>query len=223
MGQKVHPISFRLAVNRTWNSKWFSVQRYREFLREDVQIRKFLIRKLKGAGLSNIEIERSANNVTITIYTSKPGLVIGRGGAGSEGLRKDLSRQFVREPKVQLKLNIQEISRPELDASIVTQNVIEQIEKRLPFRRILKQTVEQVKRAGAPGVKVMVSGRLNGAEIARREYLAWGRLPLQTLRANIDFSRGTAHTTYGTIGVKVWIYQGDVFKNRPANSDEGGA
>ena len=221
MGQKVHPISFRLAVIRTWNSKWFSADRYREFLREDIEIRKFLTRKLKGAGLAKIEIERSTNNLTVTIHTSKPGLVIGRGGAGSENLKRDLSRRFIRQPKVQLKLNIQEVSRPELDASIVTQNVIEQIEKRLPFRRILKQTVEQVKRAGALGVKVMVAGRLNGAEIARTEHLAWGRLPLQTLRANIDYCRGTAHTTYGTIGVKVWIYTGDVFKTRPAASNEG--
>lgn len=221
MGQKVHPISFRLAVIRTWNSKWFSVKHYREFLREDVEIRKFLTQKLKGAGLAKVEIERSTNNLTVTVHTSKPGLVIGRGGAGSENLKREISRRFIRQPKIQLKLNIQEVSRPELDASIVTQNVIEQIEKRLPFRRILKQTVEQVKRAGALGVKVMVAGRLNGAEIARTEYLGWGRLPLQTLRANIDYSRGTAHTTYGTIGVKVWIYTGDVFKNRPAGSNEG--
>lgn len=212
MGQKVHPISYRLGVIRTWNSKWFSLRNYRAYLREDLEIKKYLATKLKTAGLSKIEIERSSNSITITIHTSKPGVVIGRGGAGSEDLRKEVRRRFIKNPKLQLKLTISEVNRPELDAAIVVQNVVEQLEKRMPFRRVLKQTVEQVKRAGAQGVKIMVGGRLNGAEIARSEYLTWGKLPLQTIRADIDYSRGAARTTYGAIGVKVWIYKGEVFE-----------
>jgi len=214
MGQKVHPISYRLGIIRTWNSKWFSVKRYREYLRQDLEIKKYLSVKLKSAGLSKIEIERSSGSLTVIIHTSKPGVVIGRGGAGSEVLRKEIRQKFIRDPKLQLRITIQEINRPEIDAGIVVQNVVEQLEKRMPFRRILKQTVESVKRAGAQGVKIMVGGRLNGAEIARTEYLTWGKLPLQTIRADIDYSRGAARTTYGAIGVKVWIYKGEIFKKQ---------
>ncbi len=214
MGQKVHPISYRLGIIRTWNSKWFSARDYRRYLREDLEIKKYLATKLKGAGISKIEIERSSNSLTAIIHTSKPGVVIGRGGAGSEQLRKEVKRAFIRDPKLQVKLTIHEVSRPELDATIVVQNIAEQLEKRLPFRRILKQTVEQVKRAGAQGVKISVAGRLNGAEIARTEYLTWGKLPLQTIRADIDYSRGAARTTYGAIGIKVWIYKGEVFEKK---------
>jgi small subunit ribosomal protein S3 len=214
MGQKVHPISYRLGIIRTWNSKWFATRDYRAFLRQDLEIKKHLTKKLKGAGISKIEIERSSNNLTVIIHTSKPGVVIGRGGAGSEDLRKEVRQLFIRDPKLQLKLTIHEVNRPELDASIVVQNIAEQLEKRLPFRRVLKQTVEQVKRAGAQGVKIQLAGRLNGAEIARTEHLTWGKLPLQTIRADIDYSRGAARTTYGAIGVKVWIYKGEVFEKK---------
>ncbi|USN53756.1 MAG: 30S ribosomal protein S3 [Candidatus Nomurabacteria bacterium] len=220
MGQKVHPIGFRLGINRNWNSRWFSARAYREYLKQDVNIRKHITNKLKNSGISRIDIERSSGSMTVTIHTSKPGLVIGRGGAASEELRVEIRRKFIRDPKLQLKLSIQEITRPEVDANIVVQNVIEQLEKRMPFRRVLKTTIESVKRAGAEGVKVMVAGRLNGAEIARTEYLTWGKLPLQTIRANIDYSRGVARTIYGAIGVKVWIYKGEVFAKEQGNTEE---
>lgn len=213
MGQKVHPKSFRLGVTTDWNSKWFSSREYPKLLRQDVKIRKFLKEKLPAAGVSVVEIERSLQNLTITINTSKPGVVIGRGGAGIELLKKGIKNLLMGQGKYNVKVNIQEVSKPELSAQIMVGNMAEQIEKRLPFRRVLKQTIEQVMNAGAEGVKVMVAGRLNGSEIARTEMLTQGSLPLQTLRANIDFGRGEAQTTYGKIGIKVWIYKGKVFKN----------
>lgn len=211
MGQKVHPKSFRLGVTTDWNSKWFSSREYPKLLRQDVMIRKYLKTKLPAAGVALVEIERSLQNLIVTIHTSKPGVVIGRGGAGIELLKKDLKQQLMGQGKYNLKLNIQEVNKPELSAQIMVGNMAEQIEKRLPFRRVLKQTIEQVMNAGALGVKVMVAGRLNGSEIARTEMLSQGSLPLQTLRANIDYGRGEAHTTYGKIGIKVWIYKGKVF------------
>lgn len=213
MGQKVHPKAFRLGVTTDWNSKWFSSREYPKLLRQDVKIRKFLKEKLPAAGVSLVEIERSLQNLTITINTSKPGVVIGRGGAGIELLKKGIKNLLMGQGKYNIKVNIQEVSKPELSAQIMVGNMAEQIEKRLPFRRVLKQTIEQVMNAGAEGVKVMVAGRLNGSEIARTEMLTQGSLPLQTLRANIDYGRGEAHTTYGKIGIKVWIYKGKVFKN----------
>jgi small subunit ribosomal protein S3 len=212
MGQKVHPKAFRLALTKAWNSKWFAGRDYARLLKEDTQIRKTITDQLKDAGVSRVEIERGANTVTVTIATSRPGVVIGRGGAGVEVLRKSLARVVQVKTKGALKLNIEEVGRPNLDAQIVVKGMIDQIQKRMPFRRILRTTVEQVQRAGADGVRVMLSGRLNGAEIARTEQLAWGSIPLQTLRADIDFGRGAARTTYGAIGVKVWIYKGDVFE-----------
>lgn len=212
MGQKVHPKSFRLAVTKNWNSKWFADRDYSTLLKEDVRIRKTVSEVLKDAGISRVEIERGANTVTVTIATSRPGVVIGRGGTGVETLRQSLIKVVRAKAKGALKLNIEEVGRPNLDAQIVVKGIVDQLQKRLPFRRILRTTVEQVQRAGADGVKVMLSGRLNGAEIARTEQLAWGSIPLQTLRADIDYGRGAARTTYGTIGVKVWIYKGDVFE-----------
>ncbi len=211
MGQKVHPKSFRLGVSTGWNSKWFSARNYSTLLRQDTQIRKFLKTKLVNAGVAKVEIERSLQNLTITIHTSKPGVVIGRGGQGIEALRKGLARMLMGQGKVNIKLNIQEVQKPELSAQIMVENIADQLQRRLPFRRVLKGTIEQVMQAGAKGVKVYVAGRLNGAEIARTEVLSQGALPLQTLRANIDYGRGEAHTTYGRIGVKVWIYKGEVF------------
>lgn len=211
MGQKIHPKAFRLGVINTWNSKWFARKNYAALVREDVTMRRYIFKKLREGGIASIDIERSPAALTVTLATSKPGVVIGRGGSGADALRKEIQKLFVKNPKMVVKLNIQEVRQPDLDAQIVVQNMIEQIEKRLPFRRVLKQTVEQVMRAGAQGVKVMIAGRLNGAEIARTEHLVRGKIPLQTLRANIDYSRGTAHTTYGTIGIKVWIYKGEVF------------
>lgn len=220
MGQKVHPKSFRLPVTGAYNAKWFSARNYPALLRQDVQIRKYLQSKLTNAGLSRIDIERSVQNLTVTISTSKPGVVIGRGGAGIETLRQGIRRLHMGQAKYNVKLNVQEVDKPELDAQIVVGNIAEQIEKRLPFRRVMKNTIEQVMQAGAKGVKVMLAGRLNGAEIARTEMLSNGSLPLQTLRAGIDFGRGEAQTTYGKIGIKVWIYTGQVFSSSGATITE---
>ncbi len=211
MGQKVHPKSFRLGVTSAWNSRWFTVRNYATLLRQDVQIRNFLKSKLPNAGLAGIDIERSLQNLTITVLTSKPGVVIGRGGQGIEALRQGIRRLHMGQGKFNVKLNVQEVSQPELSAQIMVGNIAEQIEKRLPFRRIMKNSIEQIRQAGALGVKITLAGRLNGAEIARTETLANGSLPLQTLRAAIDYGRGEAHTTYGKIGIKVWIYKGEVF------------
>lgn len=211
MGQKVHPKSFRLNYSKAWNSRWFSSRNYAQLLKQDVQIRKFLLSKLQNAGVSNIDIERSLQNLTITVMTSKPGVVIGRGGQGIEALRQGIRRLLMGQGKFNVKLNVQEINQPDLSAQVMVGNIAEQIEKRLPFRRIMKNSIEQVQQAGAQGVKITLAGRLNGAEIARTETLAKGSLPLQTIRAAIDFGRGEAHTTYGKIGIKVWIYKGEVF------------
>lgn len=211
MGQKVHPKAFRLGVTSAWNSRWFANRDYAKLLRQDVMIRKFLKTKLPVAGIAGIDIERSLQNLIVTIHTSKPGVVIGRGGAGIEALKEGVRKLLMGQGKYMIKLNIQEVAKPELSAQIVMGNMAEQIEKRLPFRRVLKTTVDQVMEAGAKGVKVQVAGRLNGADIARTEVLGKGSLPLQTLRAAIDYSRGEAHTTYGRIGIKVWIYTGEVF------------
>ncbi len=211
MGQKVHPKSFRLSVTGAYNSRWFSARNYATLLRQDVQIRKYLLGKLHNAGIARIDIERSLQNVTVTVHTSKPGVVIGRGGQGIETLRQAVRRLHMGQGKVNVKLNVQEVENPELSAQIIVGNIAEQIEKRLPFRRIMKNTIEQTMQAGAKGVKVMLAGRLNGAEIARTEMLSNGSLPLQTIRAGIDYGRGEAHTTYGKIGIKVWVYTGEVF------------
>lgn len=211
MGQKVHPKSFRLGVTAAYNSKWFSARNYAGLLKQDVSIRKFLLKKLPSAGLAKIDIERSVQNLTVTIHTSKPGVVIGRGGQGIESLRQGIRRLLMGQGKFNVKLNVQEVDKPELSAQIVVGNIAEQIEKRLPFRRVMKNAIEQVMSAGAKGVKIMLAGRLNGAEIARTEMLTQGSLPLQTLRAAVDYGRGEAHTTYGKIGIKVWIYTGEVF------------
>lgn len=211
MGQKVHPKSFRLGVTAAYNSRWFSARNYAGLLKQDVTIRKYLLKKLPNAGVAKIDIERSLQNLTVTIHTSKPGVVIGRGGQGIESLRLGIRRLLMGQGKHNVKLNVQEVDKPELAAQIVVGNIAEQIEKRLPFRRVMKNTIEQVMSAGAKGVKVMLAGRLNGAEIARTEMLTQGSLPLQTLRAAVDYGRGEAHTTYGKIGIKVWIYTGEVF------------
>ncbi len=217
MGQKVHPRIFRIGTTQQWKSRWFAKKNFADFLKQDLWIRKHIQKKLVDGGIADVIIERSGSTITVTIHTSKPGVVIGRGGSGAEELRKEITKTFL-DKKQQLKLTIEEVSQPSLNAQIVCRNVIEQIEKRLPFRRILKQSVDQVQKAGAKGVKVMVGGRLGGAEIARSEKLSWGSLPLQTLRADIDYARGTAHTTYGSIGVKIWIYKGDIFKRQQSTS-----
>lgn len=220
MGHKVHPKSFRIGVNTTWNSRWYADRRnYAKYLEQDTKIRKYLMTKLRSASVANIRIERSAEAITVTIFTPKPGVVIGRGGQGVEELKKTL-RTMVMQPKkkITVKLNIQEVDKPDTNAQVMMHTIVEQLEKRFPFRRALKQAVDTVMKAGAEGVKVEVAGRLNGAEIARTEHLSQGRLPLQTLRANVQFARGIAQTTYGVIGVKVWVYTGEVFGDEETES-----
>jgi small subunit ribosomal protein S3 len=210
MGQKVHPISFRNGVVTTWKSKWFAHRGYTKLLEQDIRIRKWLRVKLRGSGIANMEIERSAEAINIIIYTAKPGVIIGRGGAQVEELKKQIKQKFL-TPKQNVQLTIQEIPKAGLSANVVAEGMALEIEKRMPFRRVMKQAIDQVKKAGALGVKVQVGGRLNGAEIARTEMLSSGKVPLQTLRADVDYARTIASTTYGMIGIKVWIYRGEVF------------
>ena len=206
MGQKVNPKSFRIGSTFSWNSRWFAKADYAEKLRQDIEIRKHLVKELTDAAVERIDIERSSNKVTIVIYSAKPGIIIGRGGKGIEELKAKTQKKFFNK-KENLSVSIQEVKDPNLSAELVKQSIIMDIERRIPFRRAMKQAVGRVERAGAKGVKVIVSGRLNGAEIARSEKAIWGSIPLHTIRTNIDYSRGAARTTYGAIGVKVWIYK----------------
>jgi small subunit ribosomal protein S3 len=213
MGHKVHPKMYRMGVTNTWPSRWFARgDAYRNQLRQDLSIREFVKARLKDGAVSSVSIERSRGVVSIKIHTGKPGFVIGRGAAGIEELRKKLLKEFFRGRKVNLRVDVIEIPKANLDAEIVGQQVVSDLQRRLPFRRVLKTTVERVKRSGALGVKVSVSGRLNGAEIARRESLSWGKIPLTSIRADIDYAQTMARTQAGAIGVKVWIYRGDVFE-----------
>lgn len=219
MGQKVNPKIFRTGENQiyTWSSKWFaSKKEFKEYLKQDVQIRNFIKKELRDSSVAKIEIERSRNSVTVIIHTSKPGIIIGRAGAGAEELKKKIKGRFL-DKKINFNLNILEIPNPSLNAEIVLQNMIADIEKRVPFRRVIKQAISRVEKAGAEGVKVIISGRLDGAEIARSETLSWGKVPLHTLRADIDYARGAAQTVYGSVGLKIWIYKGEIFlKNKSA-------
>lgn len=209
----MHPKIFRVGQIYTWSSRWFSRKNsYQKLLKQDIEIKEFLKSKLKDAGVAQIETERSASNLMINIYAAKPGVVIGRGGSGIEELKKTLKDKFLK--KENLNINIYEVEKPVLSSPIVLQGMIADLEKRIPYRRVLKQTLNRVERAGAIGAKVCASGRLDGVEIARVEKLSFGRLPLQNLRADIDYAFGEAHTIYGKIGVKVWIYKGDVFADK---------
>ena len=214
MGKKVNPKILRIGITKTWPSKWFSTGNdYIKKIEQDVGIRRYLLRELREAGIDKIEIERSANNITVAIHTAKPGLIIGRGGTGVEDLKKKIHSKFLKNYRLgDIKINILEVDRPNLSAQIIVQSMILDLEKRMPFRRVMKQAMGRTERAGALGVKIIVAGRLNGVEIARSEMLSWGKVPLHTLRADIDYARGTAFTTYGTIGVKVWVYKGEVFE-----------
>lgn len=214
MGHKVHPTIFRINTTTTWPSRWFAREdAYRTQLRQDLAMREFLNKELKEAAVSRIDIERSRGLITVTVHTAKPGLVIGRSGDGIEAMKKKVMKQFfpMAAKTVRLNLSVVEVGRPSLQAPLVVQGVILDLERRMPFRRVLKMAIERVKKGGALGVKIAVSGRLNGAEIARREWLAWGKIPLTNLRADIDYSQDFARTMAGTVGVKVWIYRGDVF------------
>ncbi|MEM1178845.1 MAG: 30S ribosomal protein S3 [Acidobacteriota bacterium] len=210
MGQKTHPYGFRLSYNKTWHSRWYAEKDYANILHQDLDLRDKLKRRLSHAGVSEIDIERAANRLRVTIYTSRPGIIIGRKGAEVDKLRDDLRKMTGRE----VHINIQEIQRPELDAQLVSQSIAGQLERRVSFRRAMRKAMESAFRFGAKGVKIMVSGRLGGAEIARTEWYQEGRLPLHTLKADIDYGFAEARTTYGAIGVKVWVYKGDLLKEK---------
>lgn len=210
MGHKVNPTVFRLGTIYTWPSHWFAKKHsFAKLLKQDVEIRKFLRQQLKEVGLENVEIERAVNSLTLTIHAAKPGMIIGRGGTGVEELKKSLRKKFLK--KETLNLNILEVEKPSLSAPVVLQGMVADLEKRIPFRRVLKQALERVTRAGGLGARVWVSGRLNGAEIARSEVLSYGRLPLHNLRADVSYAFGEAQTIYGKIGIKIWIYRGEIF------------
>ncbi len=211
MGQKIHPVGLRLGITRTWDSRWFEKRHYIDWLHEDVAIRKYLNRWMRSAAISKVEIERRTNQVRVLINTAKPGIIIGKRGVGIEDIRKSLERLTGKNVQV----NVVEIKHPELDARLVGQNIVDQLEKRIAFRRAMKQAIMRTMKAGARGVKVQVSGRLGGAEIARTERNSDGKVPLHTLRADIDYAGVEAFTTFGRIGVKVWVYRGEVLPDQP--------
>jgi len=211
MGQKVHPYGFRLGVTKTWRSRWFAKQDYAKLLREDLELKDALRSRLKAAGISSIEVDRPGNKLRITIHTSRPGIIIGRKGAEIEKLKGDLAKKTKRE----VFIDIQEVHKPELDAQLVSESIALQLEKRVAFRRAMRKAVDSALRFGCKGIKVRVSGRLNGAEIARTEWYLQGRLPLHTLRADIDYGFTEANTTYGVIGIKCWVYKGEILPGGP--------
>jgi len=222
MGHKVHPFVFRIGIVTNWKSRWFSNKNYREFLEQDVKLREFVTKKLDKAGVNKIEVERSANSINVIVQTARPGLVIGRGGSGAEELKREIKKLLQKhDPKMkdlEVRLDIEEIRQPNAQARVVAADIANQIERRLPYRRVIKQTLDKImQNKDIKGAKIMVKGRLNGAEIARKEWLKKGKIPLQTLRSDIDYARATAYTTYGTIGVKVWIYKGEVFDQKEKN------
>lgn len=222
MGQKVNPVGLRVGIIRDWESKWFANKKeYTELLHEDIKVRDYVLNRLKDASVSSVEIERAANRVNVNIHTAKPGMVIGKGGAEVDALRNQLSSMTGKR----VHINITEIKAPELNAQLVADGIAQQLERRVAFRRAMKQSIQRTMRAGAKGIKVQVSGRLAGAEIARTEGYSEGTVPLHTLRADIDYATSEAHTTYGRIGVKVWIYRGQVLPTkggRKAAVEEGG-
>ncbi len=213
MGQKVNPKSLRIGITTTWRSRWFGGKDYAKLLEQDVMLRRTIMKKWAHAAIADVEVERNAKDIKIIIKTSRPGMIIGRGGSGIEDLITHIKSKFFTGEKVNVKIDIKEIKQFEESAALVAQNVAEQLEKRMPFRRILKTTLEQAsKNRNVKGMKISLSGRLNGAEMSRVEWLSEGTIPLHTLRADIDFARYAARTTYGAIGIKVWVYKGEVFK-----------
>ncbi|HEY4527603.1 MAG TPA: 30S ribosomal protein S3 [Candidatus Paceibacterota bacterium] len=219
MGHSVHPYSFRIGILRDWKSRWFRAKNYREFLKSDLILRSFLQTRLRGMYVSVLEIERSQNELNLIVKTSRPGLLIGRGGEGVEKLKREIQALALKKkialPK-NFKVSVEEVRSPEAHAQIAAQMIAADLEKRLPFRRVLKQNIEKIMSAKeVKGVKIVLAGRLDGAEMARYEWLKKGRLPLTTLRADIDFARERAHLPYGDLGIKVWIYKGEVFEKLP--------
>jgi small subunit ribosomal protein S3 len=219
MGQKVNPIGLRLGINRTWDSRWFAEKGYANLLHEDLRIRKFLKKRLAQAGVSRIIIERPAKKARITIHTARPGVVIGRKGQDIEVIRRELSKMTGGE----VHLNIVEIRKPELEAQLVAENIAQQLERRVAFRRAMKRSVQSAIRLGALGIRINCAGRLGGAEIARTEWYREGRVPLHTLRADVDYGEATAHTTYGACGVKVWVFKGEILEHDPMAQDKRAA
>lgn len=219
MGQKVSPVGLRIGVIRDWESKWYADKEFGTLLMEDVKIREYLKNKLKDSAVSHIDIERAANRVNVTIHTAKPGMVIGKGGSEVEVIRNYIAKMSGKK----VHINIAEIKNPELDAILVAESIAQQLERRISFRRAMKQAIQRTIRSGAKGIKTAVSGRLGGAEIARSEGYSEGTVPLHTLRADIDYGTAEAHTTYGRIGVKVWIYRGEVLPTaKKKGAQEGG-
>ena len=216
MGQKIHPVGLRLGITRTWDSRWFEKKNYKLWLHEDAAVRKYFVRLTRPAAISKIEIERRANQARVIVHTGKPGIIIGKRGVGIEDIRRGLEHLT----KKSVQVNVVEIKHPELDARLVGQNIVDQLEKRIAFRRAMKQAIMRTMKAGARGVKVQVSGRLGGAEIARTEHNHDGKVPLHTLRADIDYAHVEAFTTFGRIGVKVWIYKGEVLPDAPRGGDQ---
>jgi small subunit ribosomal protein S3 len=222
MGQKTNPVGFRLGINRTWDSRWFATKEYSKWLDEDIKVRNYIKKRLFKAGVARVEIERSGGKASVNIYTARPGMVIGRKGSEVDLLRAELKARSGRD----VQINIKDVKKPELNAQLVAEHIAMQLQQRVAFRRAMKKTIQSAMRMGAQGIKVHCSGRIGGAEIARSEWYREGRVPLHTLRADIDFARSTAHTTFGCVGVKVWIYKGEVFpeefKKSLAKAGEGG-
>ena len=219
MGHKVNPVGLRLGINRTWDSRWFAGADYASLLHDDLKLREHLLGRLSGAGVSKVLIERPAKKPRVTIYAARPGVVIGKKGQDIEVLKKELSSMA----KADVSLNIVEIRKPEIDAALVAQNIAQQLERRVAFRRAMKRAVQSAMRLGAQGIRINCSGRLGGAEIARMEWYREGRVPLHTLRADIDFGVAIAKTTYGTCGVKVWIFKGEIMAHDPIAQDRRAA
>ncbi|OGN17660.1 MAG: 30S ribosomal protein S3 [Candidatus Yanofskybacteria bacterium RIFCSPHIGHO2_02_FULL_50_12] len=210
MGQKISPTSLRVGIQKDWSSRWFGGRKYIAYLKDDLKVRDFLTKKLKSLGVADVQLERGSDAVNVIIITSRPGLLIGRGGTGIEELKKQIKDLL--KKKVAIRLEVQELKYPESSAAVMAESIVDQIEKRIPFRRIMKQTLAKIiANKQVKGAKLQMGGRLDGAEIARTEHLEEGNLPLQTLRADIDYAKATALTTYGTIGIKVWIYKGEKF------------
>ena len=216
MGHKVNPVGFRIGINRTWDSRWFAEAKYGELLHEDIRLRNFLFDRLSQAGVSRIVIERPAKRARVTIHSARPGVVIGKKGADIEKLRQELSKMTGND----VTLNIVEIRKPELDAKLVAENIAQQLERRVAFRRAMKRSVQSAMRLGAEGIRINCGGRLGGAEIARMEWYREGRVPLHTLRADVDYGVATAQTTYGACGVKVWVFKGEVLAHDPMAQDK---
>lgn len=216
MGQKVNPIGLRLGINRTWDSRWYADRNYGDLLHEDLKLREYLFDNLKQAGLSKVIIERPAGRARVTLHTARPGVIIGKKGQDIEKLRQKLMKQTGKE----IALNIVEIRKPEIDARLVAENIAQQLERRVAFRRAMKRAVQSAMRLGAEGIRINCGGRLGGAEIARTEWYREGRVPLHTLRADIDYGTAEADTTYGICGVKVWIYKGEILAHDPMAQDK---